>query len=74
MRYAITFTTDDTWNTTDTLIVETDVSPVDMTEGQVIAMIESYTGDSDLAKRVAEESERWFCRNLEDTDVNMVEQ
>ena len=28
MRYAVTFTTDDTWNTTDTLILETDVNMV----------------------------------------------
>ena len=32
MRYAITFTSDDTWNTTDTLILETDTSPVDMSD------------------------------------------
>lgn len=74
MRYAITFTPDDTWNTTDTLLVETDTSPVDMTNEQLFAMFETYTGDSDLAKQVVDEPERWFCRNLEDTDVNMVGQ
>lgn len=74
MRYALTFTTDDTWTTTDTLLVETDISLVDMADEQIATIIETYTGDSDQAKAVVAERERWFCRNLEDTDVNMVGQ
>ena len=71
MRYAVTFTTDDTWNTADTLILETDTSPVDMNNEQLMKMFESYTSDTDMADEIVRERERWFCRNLEDTDVFM---
>lgn len=71
MRYAITFTTDDTWNTVDTIIVETDISVVDMSKQQLVKMFESYTGDDDIAKEIVKEKERWYCRNLDDTDVFM---
>lgn len=71
MRYAITFTSDDTWTTTDTLILETDTSPVDMSDEQLMKMFEAYTGDLDMADEIVRERERWFCRNLGDTDVNM---
>lgn len=75
MRYAITFTSDDTWNTTDTLIVDTDTSPVDMSDEQLIKMFETYLGgDTDMANEIVAEKERWFCRNLEDTDVDMARQ
>lgn len=66
MRYAITFTPDDTWNLADTFIVETDINPLDMTNEQLISMFESYT---EQAEEVVAEPERWFLRNLEDTDV-----
>ena len=71
MRYAITFTSDDTWNTTDTFILETDTSPVDMSDEQLMKMFEAYTGDLDVADEIVKEKERWFCRKLGDTDVNM---
>ena len=74
MRYAVTFTSDDTWTTTDTLILETDTSPVDMSDEQLMKMFEAYTGDLDMADEIVKEKERWFCRNLGDTDVNMVGQ
>ena len=74
MRYAVTFTSDDTWTTTDTLILETDTSPVDMSDEQLIKMFEAYTNDLDMADEIVKEPERWFCRNLGDTDVNMVGQ
>lgn len=75
MRYAVTFTTDDTWNTTDTLILETDVSPLDMDRQQLVTMFETYLGgDTEMAEQVVTEPERWFLRNLGDTDVNMVGQ
>lgn len=75
MRYAVTFTTDDTWNTTDTLILETDVSPLDMDRQQLVTMFETYFGgDTEMAEQVVSEPERWFLRNLGDTDVNMVGQ
>lgn len=75
MRYAVTFTTDDTWNTTDTLILETDVSPLDMDRQQLVTMFETYLGgDTEMAEQVVSEPERWFLRNLGDTDVNMVGQ
>lgn len=68
MRYAITFTKDDSWNTVDTFIVETDITPLDMTNDQLVEMFESYTDD---AEEIVAESERWFLKNLEDTDVFM---
>lgn len=68
MRYAITFTPDDTWNLADTFIVETDINPLDMTNEQLTSMFESYT---EQAEEVVAEPERWFLRNLEDTDVMM---
>ena len=75
MRYAVTFTTDDTWNTTDTLILETDISPLDMDRQQLVTMFETYLGgDTEIAEQVVSEPERWFLRNLGDTDVNMVGQ
>lgn len=75
MRYAITFTIDDTWNTADTLILETDTNPLDMDRQQLVTMFESYLGgDTEKAEQVTEEPERWFLRNLDDTDVNMVGQ
>ena len=75
MRYAVTFTTDDTWNTTDTLILETDVSPLDMERQQLVTLFETYLGgDTEMAEQVVSEPERWFLRNLGDTDVNMVGQ
>lgn len=75
MRYAVTFTTDDTWNTTDTLILETEVSPLDMDRQQLVTMFEAYLGgDTEMAEQVVSEPERWFLRNLGDTDVNMVGQ
>ena len=74
MRYAITFTSDGTWNTADTLILETDTNPLDMSDEQLMKMFEAYTGDLDMADEIVKEKEHWFCRNLEDTDVNMVGQ
>ena len=69
MRYAITFSTDDTWLSVDTFIVETDISPVDMTNEQLLKMFEAY--NPDYAEEIVAEPERWFLRNLEDTDVFM---
>ena len=65
MRYAITFTSDESWNTVDTLIVETDTNPFDMTKEQLIKMFEAYIIDSDVASEVANNQDYWFCRNLE---------
>lgn len=74
MRYALTFTSDDTWDATDTLILEADTCPLDMSDEQLIKIFESYTGDTDIASEIVKERERWFCRNLEDTDINMARQ
>lgn len=71
MRYAVTFTKDGDWNTVDTFIVETDVSPMDMSDEQKIDMFEAYIMDSDEAEKVASDSDLWFIRHLDDTDVMM---
>lgn len=71
MRYAVTFTIDKDWNTVDTFIVETDVSPMDMSDEQLTFMFEGYIMDSDEAKKVALDGDLWFIRHLDDTDVMM---
>lgn len=71
MRYAVTFTIDKDWNTVDTFIVETDVSPMDMSDEQLTFMFEGYIMDSDEAKQVALDGDLWFIRHLDDTDVMM---
>lgn len=71
MRYAVTFTIDGDWNTVDTFIVETDVSPMEMADQKLIDMFESYICDSDDAEKIASDSDLWFIRHLDDTDVMM---
>lgn len=68
-RYAITFTLDETWNTTDTLIVETTNNPLDWDRKKLAKVLEAYGVDVQKAKWVAEDSDTWFIRNLEDVDV-----
>lgn len=72
MRYAVTFSIDNDWTTTDTFIVETDVNPIDMTEGQKIRMFEQYIFNQDDAKKVALDDVLWFAINTDDVNVNMV--
>ena len=74
MRYAITYSPYGEWDDVDTLIVESDITPLDMTKEQLMKMFETYTGDTDIAKLITNGKDNWFCRNLEDTDVNMVRQ
>lgn len=75
MRYAVTFTTDETWNTVDTFILESDTNPIDMNEERLTKMFEAYITDSIVASNLASDYKGyWFCRNLGDTDVNMVGQ
>ena len=72
MRYAITYTTDETWNSVDTFIVETTINPLDMTDEQLVEMFKGYiTYDGIVAENVALDGELWFVRNLDDTDVKM---
>lgn len=74
MRYAITYSPYREWDDVDTLIVETDTMPLDMTREQLMNMFETYIGDTDIARFVVDGKDGWFCRNLEDTDVSMVGQ
>lgn len=75
MRYAVTFTIDETWDTVDTFILESDTNPNDMNEEQLTKMFETYITDGIVASNLASDYKRyWFCRNLGDTDVNMVGQ
>lgn len=74
MRYAVTYSPYREWDDVDTLIVETDTMPLDMTREQLMKMFETYIGDTDIARFVVDGKDSWFCRNLEDTDVNMVGQ
>ena len=74
MRYAITFSTDmETWDSVDTLIVETDVNPLDMDYKQLYKTFYGYLGDRILADDIAKHHDMWFCRNLADTDVDVRE-
>lgn len=72
MRYAVTFSIENDWTTTDTFIVEADVNPIDMTEGQKIRMFEQYIFNQDDAKKVALDEVLWFAINIDDVNVNMV--
>ena len=74
MRYAVTYSPYREWDDVDTLIVETDTSPLDMAREQLMKMFETYIGDTDIARFVVQGDNGWFCRNLEDTDINMVGQ
>ena len=69
MKYAITYTLDNTWDGVDTLLVETDTCPLDMPPEQLADIFEAYTHDRPSAEWVVEEK-MWFVRNVEDTDVD----
>lgn len=72
MRYAVTFTIDKDWNSVDTIIVEADVCPLDMTFEQLFKIFKGYGLNEVDAECIASNGELWFCRNLEDTDVYVV--
>lgn len=71
MRYAITYTTDETWNTVDTAIIETDTNPMDMKEEQLQKLFYKIFYDEEEANAMALDYDHWFVRNLDDTDVLM---
>lgn len=68
-KYAITFATDDTWNSVDTLLLTTPKNPLDMTTEEIAEIFIGYGMDSERASMLAEDGDYWFIRNCEDTDV-----
>lgn len=65
MKFVITYTTDYEWNTVDSFMLETDVSPFDMEEKDVADMMNQYIGNEEEAKRIASNPEKWYCLNLD---------
>ena len=69
MKYAITYALDDTWDSVDTLIVETDTNPLDMPDDELAGIFEADGIDHPQAMAIVEEG-MWFARNTDDVDVS----
>ena len=70
MKYAITYALDDTWESVDTLLVETDANPLDMPPEEIADIFEAYGIEPERAKALAHDDDYWFSRNAEDVDVD----
>lgn len=70
MKYAITYALDDTWQSVDTLLVESDSNPLDMPSEEMADIFEAYGIEAERAKELAKDSDYWFIRNADDVDVN----
>ena len=70
MKYAITYALDDTWQSVDTLLVESDNNPLDMPHEEIADIFEAYGIEAERAKELAKDEEYWFVRNAEDVDVD----
>lgn len=70
-KYAVTYTIDNDWQSVDTMLVETDTNPRDMTSEELFKMFDGYVYNSKQAEMLANEPELWFSRNIEDTDVRL---
>ena len=70
-KYAVTYTIDNDWQSVDTMLVETDTNPRDMTSEELFKMFDGSVYNSEQAKMLANEPELWFSRNVEDTDVRL---
>ena len=69
MKYALTYTLDEDWNTTDTVLVELNNNPFDMPKQELKEMFERVIGNEHYAELLSEDKNRqWFVRNVEDTD------
>ena len=68
-KYAITFATDDTWNSVDTMLVKSATNPIDMPISKIKGFFMLYGLPEWEAEIVANDTEMWFVRNCEDTDV-----
>ena len=71
MRYAITYATDDTWNSVDTIIVETNKEVLDMPSEEIADIFESYGLTRQQAMELAQDGDYWFVRNVNDVDVDL---
>lgn len=71
MRYAITYATDDTWNSVDTIIVETNKAVLDMPSEEIADIFESYGLTRQQAMELAQDGDYWFVRNVDDVDVDL---
>lgn len=71
MKYAITYALDDTWESVDTLLVETDTCPLDMPYEELADIFDAYAClGRERALALAKDGDCWFVRNVEDTDVD----
>lgn len=71
MRYAITYATDDTWNSVDTIIVETNKAVLDMPSEEIADIFEAYGLTRQQAMELAQDGYYWFVRNVDDVDVDL---
>lgn len=70
MKYAITYALDGTWESVDTLLVETDICPLDMPVEELADIFEAYGLERERALVLAKDESYWFVRNAEDVDVD----
>lgn len=71
MKYAITYALDDTWESVDTLLVETNTNPLDMPAEELADIFDTYAClGRERALALAKDEDYWFVRNVEDTDVD----
>lgn len=74
MKYAITYALDDTWQSVDTLIVETEANPLDMPSMRLADIFEAYGMEHERAVELAKDDDYWFVRNADDVDVKDIEE
>jgi len=71
MKYAITYALDDTWESVDTLLVETDNYIFDMSHEEIADIFDTYAYlGRERALALAKDESYWFVRSVEDTDVD----
>lgn len=73
MKYAITYTPNGDWNNVDTVLVETPINPLDMTNVELKEMFKIIIDDEDCAELLSRDAEHWFVRNAYDTDYKLKE-
>lgn len=70
MRYAITYTTDGSFEAADTLIAELETNPLDMPPEELADVLETYGLERQVALSIARDDGSWFPRNVDDVDVD----
>lgn len=71
MRYALTYATDDTWNSVDTILVESNKPFTDMSDEEVADIFEAYGLTRQQAMELAQDGDYWFVRDVRTVDVDL---